>query len=111
MIIEQGACKTMYYAIYKDEKNLIGFVGDNCGFAFDIDVIDEYIPTNLDYFCPIHHSNLFGLDINKEWIGTDYNLDTKIDKIKQDMKKVIDVLIAMVFAQASGQVDFDKKEE
>ena len=110
MIIEQGTYKTMYYAIYKDEENLIGFVGDY-GFAFDMEVIDRYIPTNLDYHIQRNEYTIFGLDTDKEWIGTDYNLDTKIDKIKKDMREVIDVLITMVFAQASGQVDFDKKEE
>ena len=109
MIIEQGKYRTIYYAIYKDEHNLIGFIGDCC-FPFDIDVIDEHIPTNLDYHIQRNGHTIYGLDTGKEWIGTDYKLNTSIDNIRQDMKNVIDVLIAMVFIQASGQVDFDKKE-
>lgn len=112
MIIERGKYRTMYYAIYKDEHNLIGFIGNYYGFPFDydfpfdIDIIDECIPTNLDYYILRNECPIFGLDNDKEWIGTDYNLDTPIDNIRQDMKKVIDVLMVMVSIQASGQVDF-----
>lgn len=110
MIIEQGKYRTIYYAIYKDDNNLIGFIGDCC-FPLDIGTIDKYIPTNLDYHIQRNECPIFGLDNDKEWIGTDYNLDTPIDYIRQDMKNVIDALMIIVFIQTRGQVDFDKKEK
>lgn len=108
MDFERNEYNTMHYTIYKDEYNFIGFIGDY-GFAFDLEIINKYIPIKIGYHIPMHR-NAFLLDSDKEWIGFDFPLDTPIEKVIDKLKSTIDVIVAMTFAQGTGLVNYDSEE-
>lgn len=110
MIIDRGQYKTHEYAIYKDKDMIIGFVGNRCSLSSDIRTVNRYIPIRIDFHILRNDPNMYGLDSDVEWIGGYLPIDMSIKKVRKKLELTIDILIAMIYMEASG-IDLDTPDE